>query len=440
MIKNIHIKELISGAFVSFGTRVLAFGFGYLFFMLLGQTYGAQGVGLYAFSFTLMSILGLISSLGTNTFLLREIGKTGDAKSEHFFSDFKFILRITIPIASFTGLILISCNQILATLFNDVLLTYSFIAVGIVLPIYVFLQLNSALFRGFRKIFLSEFFQMFGMHILNLLVLMAMLVLSTEKSLEDVMLIFVITFVALAFIGVGSIMKTSLGLKHSTESALEYRKTISSSWPMMISALSLLLLGSVDNIMLGAYVSVSEIGAYAIAIKVATVSSILLAAINTIMAPKIAHLFDKGHFNKLNQLIGFASKILMLSSLFVLMIIFIYPSEILGLFGSEFTEDNIVVVLLVVTLAQFFNSISGSVGIMMNMTNDQKRYRNVLLLALSFKVILNLILIPFYGLLGAAIASLVSTITWNFYLVYYIKKRHSILTMYIPKLLFKRVN
>ena len=67
---------------------------------------------------------------------------------------------------------------------------------------------------------------------------------------------------------------------------------------------------------------------------------------------------------------------------------------------------------------------SGSVGIILNMTGKEKIFRNILSIALVIKVTLNLLLIPRFGIEGAAIASATSMIFWNLYSVYYVYREY----------------
>jgi O-antigen/teichoic acid export membrane protein len=64
------------------------------------------------------------------------------------------------------------------------------------------------------------------------------------------------------------------------------------------------------------------------------------------------------------------------------------------------------------------------------MTNNQIVLRNITFLVFIINVILNLLLIPNYGINGAAIASLVSNIVINLLCVYYIKKKLGFYTLF----------
>jgi O-antigen/teichoic acid export membrane protein len=103
------------------------------------------------------------------------------------------------------------------------------------------------------------------------------------------------------------------------------------------------------------------------------------------------------------------------------------------LFGESFLDGKTALYFLV--FAQFINSISGSIGYLMNMVGEQKVLRNIILIALMFNIVFNYFLIPIYGINGAAFATMISMIFWNLSSVLYIYRKYKILSIYIP--LFK---
>ena len=112
------------------------------------------------------------------------------------------------------------------------------------------------------------------------------------------------------------------------------------------------------------------------------------------------------------------------------MIFSIFPEEILAIFGPEFVTAAYCLILL--SLGKMFSAISGSVGTLLQMSGNQIYFQNVLIAAAVLNVVLNYFLIPIYGLIGAAIASMVSNIFWNILMIFYIKKHFGFLTIYIP--------
>jgi O-antigen/teichoic acid export membrane protein len=85
------------------------------------------------------------------------------------------------------------------------------------------------------------------------------------------------------------------------------------------------------------------------------------------------------------------------------------------------------VALLILVFSQLINTMSGSVGVILNMTGKEKVFRNILSIALVINITLNILLIPRFGIEGAAIASATSLVFWNLYSVYYVYREYNIL-------------
>jgi O-antigen/teichoic acid export membrane protein len=73
---------------------------------------------------------------------------------------------------------------------------------------------------------------------------------------------------------------------------------------------------------------------------------------------------------------------------------------------------------------------AGNVDQILNMTNNHKILRNITILCFFVNVILNFILIPKFGIEGAAIASLITNVVINLSCVYYIKKKLGFYTLF----------
>ena len=106
---------------------------------------------------------------------------------------------------------------------------------------------------------------------------------------------------------------------------------------------------------------------------------------------------------------------------------FLFPSSILSFFGDEFILAKFS--LLILAFSQAINALSASLGTILNMTGMQKVYGNILLVFLVLNIVLNYLLIPIYGIEGAAIASASSLMFWNLYSVFYVYKYYGVLTL-----------
>ena len=74
----------------------------------------------------------------------------------------------------------------------------------------------------------------------------------------------------------------------------------------------------------------------------------------------------------------------------------------------------------------------GTPDVMLQMTGYEKLYKNIMVVAVFINISLNLILIPKFGSVGAAIASLIGLSFWNIASVVYVKKMVGIHILSIP--------
>jgi O-antigen/teichoic acid export membrane protein len=219
-------------------------------------------------------------------------------------------------------------------------------------------------------------------------------------------------------------------VKPSSSKSLTYKNLLSISIPMLITSSMGMIMGWTDIVMLGIYANEEDVGIYNIALKVSMITSIALVAINTIAAPKFAELWGNNDIEGLSKIIKQSTKLVFWLSFPTLLIFAFFPSWILSIFGDKFTAGALPLVIL--SFGQFINSASGSVAVIMNMTNHQKILQYLTIISAMINILLNFILIPRYGILGAAISTTISGIFWNIICVYCIKVKLNIPTWYIP--------
>ena len=204
-------------------------------------------------------------------------------------------------------------------------------------------------------------------------------------------------------------------------------KMLKQSIPMMMSSSVLLLMSWADSLMIGGFIGEYEVGIYNVAVKVALLTSFTLTAVNSISAPKISEAYNNDKMLEFKKIVIQTTKTIFFSSIPIIIVIFIFPEFILNFFGKDFVVAKSA--LLILAFSQVINAMSGSVGIILNMTGKEKVFRNVLTAALLINISLNLFLIPIYGIEGAAIASASSLIFWNLYSVFYVYKHYGVLTL-----------
>ena len=100
---------------------------------------------------------------------------------------------------------------------------------------------------------------------------------------------------------------------------------------------------------------------------------------------------------------------------------------ILQLWGNEFTEAYIVLIIL--SFGQLFNIGTGGVAQLLIMTGLHKLHTYITVGFMFLYVILNYVLISYWGMIGAAIANAFTFIAMNIFRIVIVKRKLGILTL-----------
>jgi len=222
------------------------------------------------------------------------------------------------------------------------------------------------------------------------------------------------------FLGLFCLFKKIQGIDYSNFS-IPVSQMLKTASPMMLSSSIYLLITWIDTIMIGIYLNEADVGIYNVAVRVSGLVAFGLAAISSISAPKFSETYNNGDHLGFKKVVHESSRLIFLSTLPIIIILLFFNQYILLFFGDEFIAAT--GVLYILLLGQLSNTFSGSLAFILQMTGNEKIFRNVLTLGLIINVVLNIILIPRSGIIGAGIASASSLVVWNILSLVIIKKK-----------------
>jgi O-antigen/teichoic acid export membrane protein len=430
--KDKHLSELTKGSITALLLKIISLSIGYISMLYITNVYGAKEFGSFTLSLTMVSIFALIPKLGMDNALVRIIGELNTHK---YFSELMSVSkRVLIATGTLSLLFVLFFYQLTDSIvekFNqgEYLGEYMKIA-SVAIFTTTIITIISAIFQGLKRT--KEF--IFVQTILNQFILIIFLFVNSELRVVDyVITVYVYSNIVSAIISMFLLSRLfkSLSSTATVKSyKYNYRRIFEISAPMLFTGALGMLMGWTDIIMLGIYTNEANVGVYSAAQRLAGITSLSLVAINVIAAPKFVEFYVKKNLKGLEKIIRQSTKLIFLTSFPILLIFITFPRSILSLFGDEFVIGW--AVLILISIGSFVNSFSGSVGYIMQMTDNQKIFRNVIIVATIINIILNFILIPNYGINGAAFATMTSTIFWNVVLVIIIKNRLGFWTLYIP--------
>jgi O-antigen/teichoic acid export membrane protein len=195
-----------------------------------------------------------------------------------------------------------------------------------------------------------------------------------------------------------------------------------SAWPLAFLGGMSLINNQASTIILGFFVPDAAIGIYRVAAQMSVLASFGLETVNMVMEPRFAALYAKGDMVRLQRLVTASARVILAMNVGITLGCILLGRLFLRLaFGPAYLGAYIP--LLILLAGQAVNSAAGSVGMLLNMTRHERDTARGLAVSAILNVVLNLLLVPLLGVIGAAMATAVSLITWNVLLWWAVRQR-----------------
>jgi O-antigen/teichoic acid export membrane protein len=258
--------------------------------------------------------------------------------------------------------------------------------------------------QGFKrlkyKIFITQFL---NPTILLVVMIISFWFISVEVALMAPMLVSSI----IGFIVMFAVLKKLTGVKNQQLLKAPFdRELLVFSYPLMFVTILLTLMHWMDILMLGAFTNASTVGLYHPAARTAGLLQALLTSFLSIYSPMIAQFHAESDQKNMSGSYKLVSRWLLTFSIPVALIFLVYPQKVMLLFGAEYLPSANV--LIVLTAATFIHAILGAAQSTLSMTGHTRLLLWNAIGAFIINIILNIILIPNYGMIGAAWATLIS--------------------------------
>lgn len=186
-----------------------------------------------------------------------------------------------------------------------------------------------------------------------------------------------------------------------------------SAWPLMLIGGIGVVNSQVDILMLGVLRTPEEVGVYRVAIQVANLVGFASAGINVVIAPTLSRLHVEGARRRLQRVMTRSTQAaFFLFALPVGLTLMLAGGELLPLvFSQSFAAGQ--APLSILCIAQLATAGTGAAGLLLSMTGHEKDVARGLALAAILNVCLNAVLIPRFGMEGAAAATATSQVLWS---------------------------
>ena len=184
------------------------------------------------------------------------------------------------------------------------------------------------------------------------------------------------------------------------------RSLLADSWPLFFSIISITLYQRIDQVMLQQMIGSAEVGVYSVAVRLAESWVFVPSAIYWSAFPGILEARQQGEAPFHERLQRFYNVMAATAYAVAIGSTVAGPWVVRLLFGPSYAGAG--VMLVVLAWANVFTSLEIARTAFLNAQNWNRIYLVTIVGGGAVNVVLNLVLIPRYGGLGAAIASLVA--------------------------------
>lgn len=366
--------------------------FGYTIF--LARFLGVEAFGFYIAAVAYFSLISSIADFGFNRFIIREGAK--DEKS------LNRLLGATVSLRIFLNLLIFVVFSFLISQFDDnfIRVTLSIWAVLAVLPQSIALTFDAALvsrekFRfsalgllglSFATVILGGIFVIYGFGVLGVLIALFLAEVFYSIILGISLLVNKINFT------------TYLSYD-------DFKKILAGSLPYGILMVLGLLYFRIDSLMLSYMKGEYETGIYGAGFRFLEAAVFIPSALATALFPVLARLDED--FSQTKKIYFSALKLLGLLSLPITLLYFFVLPLLIPYLLPQYSDSVNVIKILSFTIPFMFLHVPAAL-VLQASSKYLKPMIYFSFFTLGFNIVLNLFLIPEYGFIGAAVATVAS--------------------------------
>jgi O-antigen/teichoic acid export membrane protein len=402
-----YVSVIAKGAGTIFTGNVLNIGLRYLFQIIVARHLGVELYGIFTLGLAVFSVSEMVAALGLHKGMVRFVslynreGDLGRVKGTVLTAIF---LSCGGGIAAMLLLIAIS-GLVAGNVFHTPGLSKALAIFALGIPFSSLTTVFIFATQGLRimkyKVFVKDLWEMLSRVVLVILLFMV------GWRLFGAVAAFCLSIISGTFFSYYFFRKAFASIFESKERAiLEPKKLMGFCWPLILADGFNLMEAWVSTFMLGFLETPESVGIFGAAFRTSLLIQGILMSFNAIFSPIIAEQFHKKELARLKMLFKMVTRWIFSLSLPVAVLMIFFSREILTIFGQGFSDGA--VVLAVLAGGQIINSFTGPLGVMIDMSGRSKFTLLNSVFHLSLQTGLCLVLIPRYGVLGAAIAKTVS--------------------------------
>lgn len=438
------LKILASASFIIFVTTILSKFLTYLYRIVIARHYTPEVYGVYSISLMVVSWIAVFAGFGFAGGLNRYIpyyrGKNEENKSA-------YLLRQTLKFLIVSGII--GCLMLIflsgfvsVKIFHTAELRSLLIIFSLSIPLSILAGIFFSVLKSYEKIGWFAFIVNILQNSVKLLALILLIYLGFGSKSIAISYVLSIAIVLLASYFVSKKNMPWLFTKQADkkEDKSIMNNLLSYSWPLIFSGFIASILSWTDTFMIGVLRTPSEVGFYNAAVPIALIITLSTDLFRQILLPLITKEYGNGNIGAVREITRQVTKWLLIISIPLFTALFVFPEEAIRiLFGAEYLPAANA--LRILSIGFFIASVLDVSPDILSMKGMSKTILVDTVLLGLLNAVLNYLLIPIYGINGAAFSTTLSISALSIVFTYQAWKSTSILIIKqdISRVLFSGV-
>lgn len=376
--------------------KLLRMGVGLLLAVWIARHFGPEQFGLFNFAWAFVTMFGVLAGLGLQSIVVRDIVRDPACKEE--------TLGTTAVLQFLGGLLAYGC--VMSTIFwlrpED---TPAKLLVAILGSIMLFRFSDVAIY-WFESQVLSKYivwvqnscFLVFAAIKVTLILSNASLLAFAWAIATEALVVALLIFLMLGLRGPK--------LQQLNFSLLRAQTLLADSWPLLLSGVAVALYMKIDQIMLGQMLGDDAVGIYSAAVRISEVWYFIPMMIVASIFPSILEAKKRDEDQYKQRLQHLYNLMVWLSVVVALPMTFLSTTIVVTLFGSAYAESGPILAIHIWTSVFVFLGVASSQWFVAENRQILSFQRTIL--GAFINIVFNYILIPKFGVLGAAYATVLA--------------------------------
>lgn len=402
---------LLSQSGGSLAVSLAGQGLNFLLAVILARLLGAGGFGAFSLALAWVGVLGVAASLGLNRLLVREVAvQRAQQAWARLAGVIAWARRAALAASLITAVAAAAVFWQLSPVGGEEATAVMLLAL-LLLPVTSLLNAHQGIIIGLGRTVAG---QVPGAVLQPLAFLAFLLGASFWWDVQEPgrAMSLNIAAAAVALIAAAGLMHVSL------PGAVRTAERCGPPHGLLASALSLALIGGLtllnsrlDAIMLGILTDVESVGIYTAAARGAELVSLVVGPVHTVLGPALSRLHTSGARRELQAVAARAARITFVLALPPAVALGVFGRVVLALFGQDFSQGS--ATLFVLACGHLAFVAMGPALLLLIMTGGERQALTCAAAGTLVNVTGNALLIPRFGIEGAATATAVSLVVWN---------------------------